>query len=373
MGGSVVSTYSLSKHLAERGHDVTIFTTDFKLDKEYIKSLDGVHVFPFHCIANIGMMLFSPEMKRQLKEEMENFDIIHMHIFRSYQNIVTYHYARKYSIPYVLQARGSLPRLKMKRHLKKLYDMVWGYKVLRDASKVIFSSKIEHKETEQDFIIVKDKVEFIPNGTDLLEYSLPKKGNFRRKYSIKDKDKVILFLGRIHEIKGIDLLVNSFSKLSKVLDNTILVFVGPDDGYLSSLKDLVGKLGIAERVTFAGPLFGVEKLQAYVDSDIVVLPSRYESFGNTALESCACGTPVIVTCNCGVKEWISSDVGRVVNFDENRLADAIFEILSNEKLRKRLGANGSRLVEEEFSWDKIARKTENLYETVLAKEFEQDT
>lgn len=372
MGGSVISTYNLSKHLAKRGHDVTIFTTDFELDEDYIRSLEGIRVVPFHCTANIGMMLFSPEMKRQFKEEIKNFDIIHMNNFRSYQNIVACHYAKKYCVPYFLQPRGDIPRTDVKRRVKKLFDLVYGYKILNGASKIIFSSNFELKETERDFTIRKDKVEFIPNGTDLLEHDLLEKGNFRRKYSIKDKEKIILFLGRIHEIKGVDLLAKSFSNLHEILEDTTLVFVGPDDGYLSSLKDLVKQLGITDKVTFTNSLFGVEKLQAYVDSDVVVLPSRYESFGNTALEACACGTPVIVSCNCGVKEWISSDVGRVVNFDEDQLADAIFEILSNEKLRERLGANGSKLVKDKFSWDKIATKTEELYETILAKEPAQD-
>jgi glycosyltransferase involved in cell wall biosynthesis len=368
MGGSVISTYNLSKQLAKRGHDVTIFTTDYELDENYIRSLDGIHVVSFHCKANIGMMLFSPEMNRKCRKEIKNFDIIHMNNFRSYQNIVACRYAKKYSIPYVLQPRGDIPRTNVKRRIKKFFDLLYGYKISNGASKIIFSSNFELKETERDFVICKDKVEFIPNGTDLLEHDLPEKGNFRRKYSIKDRDKIILFLGRIHEIKGVDLLARSFSKLSMILDDTTLVFVGPDDGYLSSLKDLVKQLGIVDNVTFTNSLFGVEKLQAYVDSDVVVIPSRYESFGNTALEACACGTPVIVTCNCGVKEWISSDVGRVVDFDEDQLANAIFEIVNNEKLKEKLGANGSKLMKDMFSWDNIARKTEEFYETIIAKE-----
>ena len=101
MGGSVISTYNLSKNLAERGHVVTIYTTGFKHNENYIKSLEGVRVVPFHCIVNIGMMLFSPSMKWRLKKEIKNYDIVHMHNFRSYQNIIARYYARKYKIPYI--------------------------------------------------------------------------------------------------------------------------------------------------------------------------------------------------------------------------------------------------------------------------------
>ena len=125
-GGSVTAPYNISKHLAKRGHEVTVFTTDFEFDEEYAKSLDGVCVVPFHCIANIGLMLISPEMKKQLKKEIKNFDVIHIHNFRSYQNIIVHHYAKKYGVPYVLQAHGSVLPLFQKQRLKKFFDLFLG-------------------------------------------------------------------------------------------------------------------------------------------------------------------------------------------------------------------------------------------------------
>ena len=110
-----------------------------------------------------------------------------------------------------------------------------------------------------------------------------------------------------------------------------------------------------------------DKLEAYVDADVFVLSSkdRYESFGNVVLEACACGTPVIVTNNCGVSEWIGDDVGYVVEYDKDRLRDAIFEVLSDERLGRRFGEEGRRLVMDEFGWDKIIRKIEGVYEDCI--------
>ncbi|GAI33437.1 unnamed protein product, partial [marine sediment metagenome] len=88
------------------------------------------------------------------------------------------------------------------------------------------------------------------------------------------------------------------------VSDTLLVFVGPDDGYLPALKKLVKELMIEEKVLFTGPLFGKEKLEAYVDADVYVLPSSYEIFGLTVLEACACGTPVVVTEACGLANWV---------------------------------------------------------------------
>ena len=131
-GGSVKSVYNLSKELAKNGHDVTIITTDFKFDKEYAKSIEKerVTVIPFHCVTNIGFFLISPSIKKWLKENIKNFDIVHMHNFRSYQNNVVYRYAKKYNIPFICQAHGSVLPFFSKVSFKKIFDLVWGKKIL---------------------------------------------------------------------------------------------------------------------------------------------------------------------------------------------------------------------------------------------------
>ena len=366
-GGSAIVPYNLSKHLAKRGHEVTVFTTDFEFDEEYAKSLDGVRVVPFHCIVNMGLMLISPTMKRQLKKEIRDFDVIHMHNFRSYQNIVAHHYAKKYGVPYMLQAHGSVLPFFQKQRLKKLYDWVWGYRILKDASKVIALTKMEVEQNKK-MGVDGDEIEIVPNGIDLSEYeNLPKRGEFRRKYSISDDEKIILYLGRIHKIKGIDLLVEAFLDLAKELDGIKLVIVGPDDGFLSALKKRIEDLKIGDRILFTGPLYERDKLEAYVDADVYVLPSVYEIFGITVLEACDCGTPVIVTDRCGIADIVDGKIGHVVEYDKDQLRDAIFKILSDEELRRRFGEEGRRLVGEEFGWDTIVRKIEGIYETTLAK------
>ena len=365
-GGSINAAYNISKHLAERGHEVTIFTTDFELDDEYVQSLDGVHVIPFHCIANIGKMLISPKMKERLKKEIKDFDVIHMHNFRSYQNIVAHHYAKRYNIPYILQAHGSVLPFFQKQGLKRIFDLFFGYTILRDSSRVIAVTKIE-AEQYREIGMGEDKIEIMPNGIDLSEYSnLPETGEFRRKYLIREDEKVILYLGRIHKIKGIDLLVNAFADLVKELDEVRLVIVGPDDGFLATLKKQIDDLKLGNKILFTGPLYERDKLKAYVDADVYVLPSVYEIFGITVLEACACGTSVIVTDRCGIADFVDK-VGYVVEYDKEHLRDAIFKIVCDEGLGKRFGEEGKRLVKEEFEWDRIVKKLEGLYEDAQAR------
>jgi len=363
-GGSVIAPYCLSKELSKKGHDVTIITTDFEFDEEYAKSLDDVRVIPFKCTANLGLFLYSPKMKKWLRDNIKNYDVVHMHNFRSYQNNIIHNYAKRFGVPYVLQAHGSLPRIVEKQRLKKLYDLIWGYKILRDASKVIALTKVE-KEQYKDMSVDEDKIEIIPNGIDFSRYkNLPKKEEFKGKYKLKDTEKIVLYLGRIHKIKGINLLVEAFSDLTKELDGIKLVIVGPDDGFLSALKKKIDDLNIDDKILFTGPLFEREKLSAYIDADVFVLPSIYETFPNSVLEACACGVPVIVTKSCGISDFVEK-IGYVVEYDREQLRNILFKILVDKRLRKRVGEKGRKLVIKEFSLDKTVEKMEKVYLSLM--------
>jgi glycosyltransferase involved in cell wall biosynthesis len=194
---------------------------------------------------------------------------------------------------------------------------------------------------------------------------LPQKGEFRRKYGLDDNERVILYLGRIHKIKGLDLLARAFADLSKSLNDIKLVIVGPDGGYLPSLKKLVGELKIRNKVLFTGALYGQDKLEAYTDADIYVLPSFYETFPNTVLEACACGTPVVLTDRCGIADVINGRAGLVVSYDAGQLQQALLHILGDDELRRKFGEKGKLLVREKFNWEKIAEQVESVYLSCL--------
>ena len=369
-GGIAQVAYHLCKRLVKRGHDVTVFTTDVYNESSRIKYkdnpdiVDGIKIYRFRNISNWlawkrypTPLSLVPIAKRKIKE----FDVIHIHGSRSPIDVPIYHYAKKYNIPYILQAHGSLPRIVEKQKLKKLYDIFFGYKILRKASKVIALTSTEAEQYKK-VGVDEDKIEIVPNGIDLSEYeNLPQKGDFRSKYSIKDDEKIILYLGRMHAIKGIDLLVEVFSDLVEDLDNVKLVIVGPDDGFLSTLKRQIEDLKIDDKILLTGPLYERNKLEVYVDADVYVLPSVYDTFPVTVLEACTCGTPVIVTDRCGIADFVDGKVGYVVEYDKEQLRDAICKVLNEEKLRKQFGENGKKLVMEQFTWSKIVKQLENVY------------
>jgi glycosyltransferase involved in cell wall biosynthesis len=362
-GGDVNVCFNISKQLALRGHEVTIITTDHEFDKEYAASIEkeGVNVIPFHCIADICAFLVTPSIRRWLKFNINKFDLIHMHNFRSYQNNVVHQYAMKYRVPYILQAHGSVLPHFAKIQLKKLYDLVWGYKILGNAAMVIALTSTEvNQYTEMG--VDEKKIELIPNGIDLSQYkNLPRCGDFRKQFNINSNEKIILFLGRIHKIKGLDLLVVAFADLLRNITDCKLVIVGPDDGYLPALKKQTVDLEIENKVLFTGPLYGTNKLKAYIDADVFVLPAVYDCFSVTLLESMACGTPIVTTDNGDKLDWIHNRTGIVVDYEKTQIKNALYKILKDGSLRKSFGEEGKRLVRDIYNWDNIVQAINKMY------------
>lgn len=367
-GGSAVVPYELSKNLQKRGHEVTVLTTDFQLNNDFIDSLEGVEVIPFHCQLNIGGLLVSPSINKYLNENIAKFDIIHMHNFRTYQNIIVYKYAKKYNIPCILQAHGSVSRIVEKKSLKYIYDVSCGNRLLKSVSNVIAVSNVEVNQYLQMNVPL-EKVVIIPNGIDIGSFSnLPKKGSFRAKYHINQKH-MILYLGRLHERKGIDFLIRSFAELLTEMDNVILVLAGPDDGHLNKAKSIVEELSLDDKVKFTGFISSAEKLEAYMDADVLVYPSVLEIFGLVPFESITCGTPVVVTDDCGCGEFIKkANCGYLVTYgDIIDLKYKIRQILENPDIGSKFVENGNKYITNNLTWPLICKKIETLYENCIHK------
>ncbi len=363
-GGSAEIPYHLSKELAKKEHKVTVYTSDYKITRDHINSVPGVKVHSFKTWSSWANFYITPTIISRAKEEVRHFDVIHMHNYRTFQNIVVHRYAKKYNIPYVLQAHGSLPRIMSRQKLKQLYDNLWGYRLLKDASKLVALTPYEAEQYEE-LGVEESKIVQIPNSIDIDEYEqLPLKGTFRKKYGITE-EYMVLFLGRIHKIKGVDILVKAVAELIKEGRSIRLVIVGPDDGYLPALKELIKDLKIEEKVVVTGFITAATKREAYLDADVYVLPSIYETFPTTVLEAGACGTPVIVTDRCQIASLVKDKFGLVVPYDKEKLRDALLRILSDEEMRTRFGETGRALVREKYSWSHCVEQIEAVYEEVV--------
>ena len=374
-GGPVTVVRSISKELAKR-HEVEVYTTtaldpkhDFDPDEEEV---NGYRVIYFKrtcrqlCYTDIfGQLNLSYGMMKAVKENLTKFDVVHVHSWQQFPDIMVHHYATKYRVPYVLQVHGSLPRIIAKQTLKWIFDLFFGYKLLRDASKVIALSEVEAEQYRR-MGLPEEKIAIIPNGIDLLEYAdLPLKGSFKKKFNIPENNRIILYLGRIHKTKGIDLLVKAYAYLvkSRKCDDALLVIAGPDDGYLAEIKSLSAHLNVSDSVLFTGFISSSDKLKALVDADVFVTPSFY-GFPMTFLEACVAGVPIITTTQGDTLEWINDYVGYVTPPEYCDLADAADMILSDIELTARFSRNCRKIVKSAFSLEKVVDRLEQVYAAV---------
>jgi len=361
-GGDVNVCYTISRNLAKRGHSVTIVTTDLGFDHLYSKSIenDGVRVLSFPCVSTLGFYLISPRMKNWLEENVGSFEIVHLHNARSYQNHIAVHYARKFHVPYVIQAHGSLERVGGKRALKGLYDFVYGSSIMKHADRFLAVSELESEQYKR---LTTDgtRIELVPNCLESERYkTLPEHGQFRRKYGLTSEE-IVLYQGRIHRTKNIDSLIRGFDIVRKERPNAILIVAGPGFGYERNLRAMVRRLGLIKSVRFVG--FVENPLEAYVDADLLVNPRVDEIFGLVPLEAAMCGTPVIVSDKCGTAPLVSkSGCGRVVDTANPKvLARMIIEMLSIKGVSNDGAAKAKEALQQNLGCDTVLDRLEEVY------------
>lgn len=372
-GGPARIAYELSREMVNLGHDVTVYTTDgykyrLSVKKNVPIDVDGIETYYFEnlslCLAK-KLLLTTPYcMPFVARKEILDFDILHIHEPRTIPGSIVHYYASKYSIPYVLQAHGAIQQNLGRQHLKIAFDLLFGKKLLRDASKVIAINNIEAIQYSR-MGIDKDKIRIVPNGINISDYKdLPQRGDFKNIYNIKDNEKIILYLGRLSKIKGLDFLLKAFSILVRDCCNLKLVIAGPDDGMLAYIINLISCLHLMNNVILTGPIYDRIKLMAYVDADILVYPSKYEIFGLVPLEAIMCGTPVIVTDDSGCGELIkNAECGYVIKYGSKEdLINSIKYIFNNYDEAKKRVEYGQLYIKTNLDWKKITKKVLNIYE-----------
>ena len=206
----------------------------------------------------------------------------------------------------------------------------------------------------------------IPRSIHVEEIPPSQENSFRDKYPELGRGEILLFLGRLHPIKRLDILAEAFRLIAAKRSGVRLVIAGPDDGAGMSLRSFFRQANIADRVLFTGQLSSTEKWAALRDSSIFLLPSEHENFGVSALEAMAVGVPVLISDQVGLAPSVAdAHAGWVLERNPNQWADAVEQLLDHSSMRQKMGEAGRRLVSAEFSTDRIASRMHALYEDVV--------
>jgi glycosyltransferase involved in cell wall biosynthesis len=364
-GGAARAAYDLAKALQRSGHQISVLTTDVwdqhrrfddncdpaPFEVQRLPNLSNLMAYWFQFYTPVG---FNDKVEFLLR----HVKIVHLHTYRNLLNDRLARAAYRAKIPFLLTGHGTIPIIERFHKIKKMYDGFIGRWQLEHASGFIAVSEAE-KIKLQSFGIPHSKIYVIPNGVP--EIHPASHGKFRAKWNLSKDEKVVLFLGKITERKGLQFVVRAVSQLKDVK----LVIAGNDMGYERRIDQIIRKLGIKDRIVRTGLLNDEDRVAALTDADVTVYPSRDETFGLVAVESILCGTPVIVGNDHGCAQLIKKlGAGDLVGWGNvEGLTEAI-------QMRVTKGFDVSELVKakeillREFSWKHVAAETSKLYETL---------
>lgn len=373
-GGPVVVVSELIPALSEEGIRCEIVTTRGHRVGDDPVYPQGVptHILDAGLPARIWTA-YSRQLTGFLDENINRFDLVHIHEIWHYPGYAAFHAAKKNGIPLVITPHGELSEwsLGYKRWKKKIYMKVILGRMLQNADALHAIIQVE-----KDRIVslgYQTPVTVAPNGIEPTQFNiLPDPSEFLNRFPALKGKSVILFLGRLSPTKGLDILARSFSSISRNLPNSALLVVGPDEsGTKEKTEAILSSEGTLDRTVFTGLLTGQDKLAAMACADVFVLPSHSDVLGIATLEAMAARLPVVISEGCNFPEVAENGAGFVVKASEKPVAEAIIGLLSDPCLRVRMGERGRKLVAGRYTWQATASKIADLYRTLVATKNQQ--
>lgn len=364
-GGPIEGLRQLVSEHTAKGHHSEVLT----LDPEWESPLGGLKV-PCHSGGPAwGAYGYSPRFVPWLRANRTRFDDVLVHGLWQYGSFGVWRALAGTDTPYWIFPHGMLDpwfrRTYPLKHAKKWLYWPWGeYRVLRDAAGVLFTTPEECRQARQSFGLYHCREYVVGFGTTRPTPAPQiQLRAFLERFPQARGRRCLLFLGRIHEKKGVDLLLQAYAHLlgtrSEATRDLLLVLAGPGEGpYGRQMTELAEALGIGERLLWTGMLTGDEKWGAFRAAESFVLPSHQENFGVAVVEALACGVPVLVSDQINICREIAEDEAGYVDSDDLdgtvRLLEQWFSLGADE--RNRMGENALRCFCRRFDMTLCADK-----------------
>jgi glycosyltransferase involved in cell wall biosynthesis len=370
-GGPPAVAARLASAQAALGHQVTlaaVFSPEHeRMIRESLAGIPGIQAVSIVALPPTGGPLgglLLGRLTRAVAEHARSADVVHIHGVWDRAVRAAAAAARARRVRYVVVPHGMLDPWSMRasplKRVKKGLAMALVFRRILNRAAFFHTLNADEKDLIAPLGLA-PPCEVIPNGVFLDEFAdLPARGEFRAAHPELGRDPLILFLSRLHHKKGLDYLADAFAILRQEHPALRLVVAGPDGGERAPFESRCRSLGIADRVHLVGALYGRSKLTALVDCDVFCLPSRQEGFSMAITEALACGRPVVISRACHFPEVARAGAGRVVDLDAQGVAKGLHEVLSGDG--QAMGREGRRLVEANYTWPVIARRTIEAYE-----------
>lgn len=381
VGGPPVSVSATAEALVARGHEVTVFTSSSNLGEsidiplDCAVDIDGVEVWFFdrwepgwaapESLRNAfrnSNYLYAPSVLPVLETRISEFDLVHTHVPFNYLSRVCGQAALRHQKPLFYHQRAAFhpEYLKFRRMKKLAYINLVERPIMNRATTLIALTEAEVGYFRD--LGVTTHCEVLPNGINP-ELFLPDGSKEDSSSWIPGSDKfVILFMARLHQIKGPSLLVEAFAAVAAEYGEAVLILAGPDEhGLTPSLRDFAKERGIGERVLFPGMVSGERKRALLARADMFCLPSAAEGHSMAILEALASGTPVIITPGCEFPEVESRGAGWVVERRISSWVGALREAMRDQRLWASKKESALDLVRDKYSWEHVGCQLERIY------------
>lgn len=358
-GGLGTSAIALHRQMRLRGLNSVLCST-FKDTPQY----PGGNVYEFRRVPP-GVAYFSPALQHQASDFVREADVIHGHGLYVGTNFILGRAARKQQKPLVYHVHGMFEPYILKRSQWKKRLVHWLFED-DNFRKVQLWRALTGKEADQIRAYgIRQPVVVTPNGINIDDFPRPSDPTAPIETPLVPRlvknVRRVLFLGRIHPKKGLDLLLSAWAKLRTSTQDWQLVIAGPDEqGHLAKVQELSRCLGLQDQIIFTGPVTGQPKLNLLYSADLFILPSYSEGFSMSILEAMACEVPVIATHACNFPDVSASQAGWECEATADALTVSLrFALEASQLERKERGFLGRRLVETRYTWTTIVEELKN--------------
>jgi glycosyltransferase involved in cell wall biosynthesis len=310
----------------------------------------------------------SPAMARALRTEVPASDVVHIHNLWQYPQYAAFRAAREAQVPYIVSPHGSLdPYLRRRGRVRKaVTSAVWHRAMLEGAALI-------HVTTSAEMRLIADIAPEVPRAIvpcaiNTADFgSLPGPEEFRERYLAGYSGPLVVFLGRVTQKKGVDVLLRSFAHVLERQPARLAV-VGPDDGgQRPGLERLADRLGIGSRVDFVGGLYGRNRLAALSAADAWALSSHTENFGIAVMEAMAAGCPVAISRDVNLAEEVAeANAGLVADAEPRAFAAGLLELLGDPERRRRLSRAGREFAAG-YDWSEVTPRLLDMYRMAMGR------
>lgn len=333
--------------------------------ENYVELNKNFGIYRYSTLFELKGLVFPRNLKELLNKE--KLDLIHCDEYYQPTSHVSFGYAKKNKLPFILNQRGNELR---QRHLReRLFFRITNpisKKIVYGSDRIICLTGVGKKVFLKIFPGIEERIVVLPNSIDSSIFENPNGKIFREKYNIPENRQIILCVARIQPQKRIDLLVRIFSIVKKTEKDVILVIVGPwNDDEKRGIDEIIQGLNLRD-VIFTGPIPNEKIKDAYDAADVLVLTSEFEPFGYCLLEAMCVKKPVIGFSVGGIAEIIEDGInGYLVPFpDIEKFAERISEIIEDKKMGTDMGGKGRDRIDKNFALDKNAGRLIEIYEEV---------